>query len=101
MWGNKPYDRHINPAENFFVTFGAVGEGFHNYHHTFPSDYSTSEYGWRLNLTTLFIDTLAALGQTYDRKKMAPEAVFRRKDRTGDGTDGFNYLPRKSPHSDW
>ena len=29
MWGNKPYDQHINPAENILVTIGAVGEGFH------------------------------------------------------------------------
>lgn len=92
MWGNKPYDRHINPAENFFVTFGAIGEGFHNYHHVFPSDYSTSEYGWRVNMTTIFIDCMAKIGQAYDRKKMSAEAVFRRKKRTGDDTQGFGYM---------
>ena len=27
MWGNRPYDKNINPVENFFVTFGAIGEG--------------------------------------------------------------------------
>ena len=32
-------------TENLFVAFGAIGEGFHNYHHTFPQDYSTSEFG--------------------------------------------------------
>ena len=29
MWGNHPYDIHINPSENLLVTLGAVGEGFH------------------------------------------------------------------------
>ncbi|KAL6475725.1 hypothetical protein MHYP_G00167650 [Metynnis hypsauchen] len=58
MWGNRPYDVNINPRENRFVTFSAIGEGFHNYHHTFPYDYSTSEYGWKLNLTTCFIDLM-------------------------------------------
>ncbi len=97
MWGNKPYDQHINPVENFFVTFSAIGEGFHNYHHTFPSDYSTSEYGWKLNFTTLFIDSMARLGLAEDRKKMAYETVFKRKQRTGDGTEGFGYVqPIKS-----
>lgn len=91
MKGNKPYDRHINPAENFFVTFGAIGEGFHNYHHVFPQDYSTSEFGWRCNLTTIFIDCMAKLGLASDRKKMSHEAVFRRKQRTGDGSEGFGY----------
>lgn len=94
LYGNKPYDQNINPAENFFVTFSAVGEGFHNYHHVFPSDYSTSEYGWRFNLTTFFIDCMAALGLAYDMKKMSHEAVFRRKQRTGDGSEGFGYVVR-------
>ena len=34
--GNKPYDKRINPAQNLLVSFFALGEGFHNYHHTFP-----------------------------------------------------------------
>lgn len=94
MWGNKPYDRHINPAENFFVVFGAIGEGYHNYHHVFPSDYSTSEYGWKfsLNVTTMFIDFMATLGLAYDRKKITHESAFRRKTRTGDGSSGFGYM---------
>jgi stearoyl-CoA desaturase (delta-9 desaturase) len=93
MWGNKPYDANINPAQNVMVTIGAIGEGFHNYHHVFPSDYSTSEYGWRLNLTTMFIDLMALIGQVDQRRKMSNEAVTRRRERTGDGTDGFGYLP--------
>ncbi|CAB3247578.1 unnamed protein product [Arctia plantaginis] len=43
MWGNKPYNKHINPVENYFVSFIALGEGFHNYHHSFPWDYKTAE----------------------------------------------------------
>ncbi|ELT92286.1 hypothetical protein CAPTEDRAFT_158126 [Capitella teleta] len=97
MWGNKPYDRHINPAENFFVTFGAIGEGFHNYHHTFPMDYNTSEFGWHVNATSLVIDFMALIGQVYDRKTMSHEAVFGRKKRTGDGSSGFGVMePPKS-----
>jgi stearoyl-CoA desaturase (delta-9 desaturase) len=92
LWGNKPYDKHINPSENIFVTVGAMGEGFHNFHHVFPSDYSTSEYGLRLNMTTLFIDAMAWIGQVDQRKKMSPGAVDRRRERTGDGTEGFGHV---------
>ncbi|KAF8765154.1 stearoyl-CoA desaturase 5-like [Argiope bruennichi] len=83
MWGNKPYDIHINPRENTLVALGAVGEGFHNYHHTFPYDYATSEYGIKYNLTTLFIDTMAWLGLAYDRKTVSKGMVEARKLRTG------------------
>jgi stearoyl-CoA desaturase (delta-9 desaturase) len=91
LWGNKPYDSRIWSAENLFVTTGACGEGYHNFHHVFPSDYSTSEYIWRVNLTTFFIDVMAAIGLAYDRKKTSKETVKRRMERTGDGTTGFGY----------
>ena len=48
------------------VSILAIGEGHHNYHHTFPYDYGTSEWGLSLNLTTGFINTMAKLGQAYD-----------------------------------
>lgn len=86
MWGNRPYDATINPVENLGVSFGAVGEGFHNYHHTFPQDYSASEFGWKVNLTTAFIDFMAFIGQAYDRRRIPREIVKKRMARTGDGT---------------
>ncbi|GIY25932.1 acyl-CoA desaturase [Caerostris extrusa] len=66
MWGNKPYDKNISAVETKWVSAFAIGEGFHNYHHTFPWDYATSELGYKYNFTTLFIDCMAYLGQAYD-----------------------------------
>ncbi|XP_076154248.1 acyl-CoA desaturase [Alosa pseudoharengus] len=86
MWGNRPYDVKINPRENRWVTFSAIGEGFHNYHHTFPYDYATSEFGCRLNLTTCFIDSMCFLGLAKDCKRVARELVEARAKRTGDGS---------------
>ncbi|XP_050052410.2 acyl-CoA desaturase-like [Dermacentor andersoni] len=91
LWGNKPFDKSISPTEAPWVSFVAVGEGFHNFHHTFPWDYSTSELGWKLNMSTMFIDIMAKLGQAYDLKVVSREAVLARKLRTGDGTR----LPRR------
>lgn len=85
MWGNRPYDISINPRENRVVSFSAMGEGFHNYHHTFPFDYSTSEFGWRLNPTTAFIDLMCFLGLASDRKKVSKEMILARMQRTGNG----------------
>ncbi len=52
---------------------GALGEGGHNYHHTFPQDYRTSEYPLSVNWTKLLIDVFAAMGWVYDRKTVAEE----------------------------
>lgn len=60
------------------------GEGFHNYHHTFPHDYATSEYGMKLNLTTAFIDFMASIGQAYDRRVISKEAIEARRKKTGE-----------------
>ena len=84
MWGMRPYDTRINPRENPTVALSAIGEGFHNYHHVFPQDYCTSEFGWHFNLTTLFIDAAAYLGQAYDRKKIPADIILKRRERTGD-----------------
>ena len=87
MWGNRPYDATINPVQNAGVSVLGMGEGFHNYHHTFPRDYSTSELGWKMNVTTAFIDIMALVGLAYDRFSVPKEVVLDRKRRTGDGTD--------------
>merc|ERR1712106_968151 len=75
FYGMKPYDHSIGPTENRGVSVLALGEGFHNYHHTFPYDYRASEWGFRYNFTTLFIDTMAATGQAYDRKSAKRDTI--------------------------
>ena len=87
LWGDKPYDRHINPVETKPVCVAALGEGFHNYHHTFPWDYKTAELGhYSFNITKLFIDTMAAIGWAYDMKTVSTDVIEKRVKRTGDGS---------------
>ncbi|KAK6626532.1 hypothetical protein RUM44_009005 [Polyplax serrata] len=91
FFGAKPYDRMINPAENLTVALGALGEGWHNYHHVFPWDYKAAELGnYRFNITTGFIDAMARIGQAYDLKTVSPKMVAARAKRTGDGS----HIPR-------
>jgi len=87
MWGNRPYDKHINPSENLLVTVGAIGEGFHNYHHTFPWDYRASEFGVKINISTIFINLMAKIGWAYDLKIVSEDVIYQRKLRTGELSD--------------
>ena len=69
------------------VSIFALGEGWHNYHHVFPWDYKTAEWGnYSMNLTTAFIDFFAKIGWAYDLKSVNPETIEKRVKRTGDGT---------------
>jgi len=79
--------RFIKATENGLVTLCTGGEGWHNYHHTFPQDYRAAELGWwRFNLTTNFIDCMAWLGLVMDRKSVSLEMAWRRAKKSGDGT---------------
>ncbi|KAJ8730862.1 hypothetical protein PYW08_002275 [Mythimna loreyi] len=86
-WGTKSYDKHINPADSKIISFIAIGEGFHNYHHTFPWDYRSAELGgYSLNFTKLFIDFMEKIGWAYDLKVVPDELIKKRVKRTGDGS---------------
>lgn len=83
--GTKPYDTKILPTENRLLSIMTQGEGWHNYHHTFPWDYKAAELGnWRYNITTGFIDLFAAIGWAYDLKTVSNETIQKRMARSGD-----------------
>ncbi|XP_022658875.1 stearoyl-CoA desaturase 5-like isoform X2 [Varroa jacobsoni] len=85
-FGDKPFDKYMAPTETTLVSFWAVGEGFHNFHHAFPFDYSCSELGWFVNPSKLFIDLMAYFDLAYDCRSVSRETILRKKLATGDGT---------------
>ncbi|XP_076163253.1 acyl-CoA Delta-9 desaturase [Ptiloglossa arizonensis] len=88
MWGNRPYNRRVKPTENATVSFFTLGEGWHNYHHSFPWDYKAAELGgYGLNVTTGFIELMARLGLAYNLKTPSKELIERTSLKKGDGTD--------------
>ncbi|XP_026732864.1 acyl-CoA Delta(11) desaturase-like [Trichoplusia ni] len=87
IYGTKPYDKSICPAENMTVSLLASGEGFHNYHHTFPWDYKAAELGgYSLNFATFFIDVMAKIGWAYGLKTVSEDLIEKRVKKTGDGS---------------
>ncbi|XP_032678593.1 acyl-CoA Delta(11) desaturase-like [Odontomachus brunneus] len=76
-WGMTPYDKTIRPKENFVIALLTLGEGWYNYHHTFPWDYRTSEFG-KVNPSAAFINFCAFLGLANDLKITSPELIKQR-----------------------
>jgi len=84
--------RSFLAADNWVVALLAIGEGWHNYHHTFPWDYKAAELGlYRFNWSTLFIDFFAWIGWAYDLKTVPEKVVRARVQRTGDGSQSHSY----------
>jgi stearoyl-CoA desaturase (delta-9 desaturase) len=71
FFGDHPYDHTSWPAENPFVSIGAIGEGWHNWHHKYPFDYAASEFGItkQFNPTKLNIDLFVLVGLASEPKR--------------------------------
>ncbi|KAF8777110.1 Acyl-CoA desaturase 3 like protein [Argiope bruennichi] len=85
-YGDQSYDKYIEARDNILIAFMGLGEGWHNYHHVFPWDYSSSEWGYKLNFAKAFIDFMAWIGQAYDLRSAHPQMIKNRKLKSGDGT---------------
>jgi stearoyl-CoA desaturase (delta-9 desaturase) len=48
LFGKRPYSDQDSSRDNWFLAFLTYGEGYHNYHHKFPSDYRNGirAYHW-------------------------------------------------------
>jgi stearoyl-CoA desaturase (delta-9 desaturase) len=57
MFGSRPYNSKIEPTENFWVSIITAGEGYHNWHHEYPSDWKASKDDWwMINITARLIE---------------------------------------------
>lgn len=69
------------------VAFFAYGEGWHNYHHTFPWDYRGAELNSHIcNFNLTVINYFARLGWVYDLKQAPQSMVQKWAQKYGDGT---------------
>lgn len=98
LYGDHPYDVMSYPAENPFVSWCAVGEGWHNWHHKYPFDYAASEFGIssQFNPSKLFIDVCAYLGLVWGRKRGTAAWQMGRARRLRDAAAGIP-LPKPPP----
>ena len=74
------------PVENKYVSALTGGEGWHNFHHVFPSDYRASEYGYHRDVSTLVIELLNRHGWAYDLKETPQHLVNQWVKKFGDGS---------------
>lgn len=94
---NINYFRVIAPSENRFVSYVAMGEGWHNYHHVFPYDYKAAELGnYSLNYTTFLIDMFSKIGWAYDLKQPSKELIKAVIEKRGDGSHSTKKSEPKS-----
>ncbi|OBA27754.1 hypothetical protein HANVADRAFT_1631 [Hanseniaspora valbyensis NRRL Y-1626] len=67
--GTQPFDDRRTPRDNWITALVTFGEGYHNFHHEFPSDYRNAIKWYQFDPTKVFVYTCSLLGFTYNLKK--------------------------------
>jgi len=61
-WGTRPYTESNSARDNGFLAFLTYGEGYHNYHHIFQTDYRNGIRWWQWDPTKWMINLCSRVG---------------------------------------
>ena len=62
FWGPRPYTESNSARDNGFLAFLTYGEGYHNYHHIFQTDYRNGIRWWQWDPTKWMISLCSKMG---------------------------------------
>lgn len=62
FWGTRPYTETNSARDNGFLAFLTYGEGYHNYHHIFQTDYRNGIRWWQWDPTKWLINGCSRVG---------------------------------------
>lgn len=68
LYGTRPYTEENSARDNGLLAFITNGEGYHNFHHKFPSDFRNGVRWYQWDPTKWFISTLHLVGLARDLK---------------------------------
>ncbi|QDU83941.1 Fatty acid desaturase [Planctomycetes bacterium Pla163] len=67
--GSRPYDPESTARDSWIVALMTFGEGYHNYHHKFPSDYRNGVRWWQFDPTKWVVWSFSKVGITSDLRR--------------------------------
>jgi stearoyl-CoA desaturase (delta-9 desaturase) len=75
LWGSRPYTEENSARDNGLLAFVTNGEGYHNFHHKFPSDFRNGVRWYQWDPTKWLIAALGLTGLAADLRK-TPRALI-------------------------
>ncbi|AWU76203.1 hypothetical protein CAS74_000153 [Pichia kudriavzevii] len=73
--GEQPFDDRRTPRDHFLTALVTFGEGYHNFHHEFPSDYRNALKWYQYDPTKILIWCASKVGLAYNLKKFSQNAI--------------------------
>jgi len=70
MWGSRYFSKEQSAVDNYIISLITCGEGYHNYHHAFATDYRNGIRWYHFDPTKWLIWTLSKLGLASNLKRM-------------------------------
>lgn len=77
--GGQPYSREHSARDSAIMAVLAFGEGYHNYHHSFPFDYRNGIRPWHFDPAKWFIFGLSRLGMARELRRASDTAILKAK----------------------
>ncbi|MFP4597236.1 MAG: fatty acid desaturase [Persicimonas sp.] len=69
FWGSQPWSKDESARDNGILAFFTFGEGYHNFHHTFPGDYRNGFRWYQFDPTKWTIWLLSRVGLAEDLRR--------------------------------
>ena len=73
--GDQPFDDRNSPRDHVFTAVMTLGEGYHNFHHEFPSDYRNAIVWHQYDPTKWFIWGCKQVGLATDLKQFRSNEI--------------------------
>ena len=77
MLGSATYDPDSSAKDNWFSALSTNGEGYHNFHHRFPSDYRNGVRWYHWDPSKWTIAVLEKIGLVRDLMRVPEESITR------------------------
>jgi len=74
--GSRPFSDKITARDNWLTAIFTYGEGYHNFHHTFPGDYRNGIRWYDFDMTKWLIYGLSKIGLAWRLHRVSPERIL-------------------------
>lgn len=82
MWGSRPWSKEESARDNALLAFFTFGEGYHNFHHTFPGDYRNGFRWYQFDPTKWTIGLLNKVGLATDLRRTTIDRRLKKRWQT-------------------
>lgn len=73
--GRRPYDSTSSSRDSPLLALITFGEGYHNYHHAFQTDYRNGVRAWQFDPSKWVIWTLSKMGLAHGLRRIPAETI--------------------------